>query len=66
MLTLVHMNKKFEVNQTNIKGSYQSGRKVVPHDSKSDLPLALVNENIVFSSFVFFISRVLSKKTEYD
>ena len=27
------------VNQTKIKGSCQSGRKVVPHDSKSDLPL---------------------------
>ena len=27
-------------NQTKIKGSSQLGRKVVPHDSKSDLPLA--------------------------
>ena len=30
----------FEVNQTKIKGGCQSGRKVVPDDSKSDLPLA--------------------------
>ena len=33
------MHKKFEINQTKIKGSCQSGRKVVTHDSKSDLPL---------------------------
>ena len=30
----------FEVNQTQIKGGCQSGRKVVPHDPKSGLPLA--------------------------
>ena len=29
----------FEVNQTKIKGGCQSRRKVVPHDSKSNLPL---------------------------
>ena len=29
----------FEVNQTKIKGGCQSGRKLVPRDSKSDLPL---------------------------
>ena len=34
------MLKKFEINQTEIKGGGQSGRKVVTHDSKSDLPLA--------------------------
>ena len=33
------MYKKFEINQTKIKGGYQSGRKVVTHNSKSDLPL---------------------------
>ena len=27
------------VNQTKIKGDGQSGRKLVPHDSTSDLPL---------------------------
>ena len=27
------------MNQTKIKGGCQSGRKVVPHNSKSDLPL---------------------------
>ena len=29
----------FEVNQTKVKGGCQSGRKVVPNDCKSDLPL---------------------------
>ena len=33
------MHKKFKINWTKIKGGCQSGRKVVPHDSKSDLPL---------------------------
>ena len=34
-ILLEHMQKKFEINQTKIKGGWQSGRKVVPHDSKS-------------------------------
>ena len=33
------MHKKFEMNQTKIKCSYQSGKKVVTHNSKTDLPL---------------------------
>ena len=33
------MHKKFEINRTKINGVCQSGRKVVPHNSKSDLPL---------------------------
>ena len=33
------MHKKFEINRTKIKGSCLSGRKVVTHNSKSDLPL---------------------------
>ena len=36
----MHMHKKFQVNRTKIKGGCQSGRKVVRHDSKSDLPLS--------------------------
>ena len=39
-MLLKQMHKKFEINQTKIKGGYQSGRKVVTHDSKSDLPLS--------------------------
>ena len=34
-----HMHKKFEINQTKNKGGCQSGRKVVAHNSNSDLPL---------------------------
>ena len=33
------MHKKFKINRTKIKGGCQSRRKVVNHDSKSDLPL---------------------------
>ena len=36
------MHKKFEIDRTKIKGGCQSGRKVVTHDSKSDLPLVKV------------------------
>ena len=38
---LEHMPKKFEINRTKIKGSCQSGKKVVSHDSKSALPLVV-------------------------
>ena len=31
--------QKFEINQTKIKGGCESGRKVVTHNPKSDLPL---------------------------
>ena len=34
------MHKKFEINRTKIKGGCQSGRQVVTHNSKSDLPLS--------------------------
>ena len=36
------MHKKFEINRTNIKGSCQLGRKLVTHNSKSDLPLVYI------------------------
>ena len=39
-ILLEHMNKKFEIIRTKIKGGCQLGSKVVPHNSKSDLPLA--------------------------
>ena len=35
------MHKKFEINPTKIKDGYQLGRKVITHNSKSDLPLIL-------------------------
>ena len=46
-ILLEHMHKKFEINRTKIKGSCQSGRKVVPHNSKNDLPLPLVRNHIL-------------------
>ena len=49
------MHKKFEINQ--IKGGCQSVRKVVAHDSKSDLPLTYVaNLAIDFVQYFFFNS----------
>ena len=33
------MHEKFRINWTKIKGGFQLGIKVAPHDSKSDLPL---------------------------
>jgi len=38
-ILLDHMHKKFDINRTKIKGGCQAGRKVVTHNSKSDLPL---------------------------
>ena len=37
------MHRKFEMNWTKIKAGCQSGRKVVTHNSKSDLPLAKIS-----------------------
>ena len=41
----------FEVNQTKIKGGCQSGRKVVTHNSKSDLPLGKIFLKAIVSEF---------------
>ena len=45
------MHKKFEANQTKIKGDCHSGRKVVTHNSKNDLPLTLILCILVFDNF---------------
>ena len=45
---LEHMHKTFEINWTNIKGGCQLGRKVVTHDSKSDLSLVYNNANVTY------------------
>ena len=45
------------INQTKIKGGCQSGRKVVPHDSKSVLPLSsgwYVKFKLVYVHFLDF------------
>ena len=46
------MQKKFEINWTNIKGGCQSGKKVITHTSKSDLPLASRKTATIFRSLV--------------
>ena len=43
---LEHMHKKFEINRTKNKGGCQSGRKVLTHNSKSDLPPEIVKWNL--------------------
>ena len=50
---LEHMHKKFEINRTKIKGGCQSGRKVVTHKSKSDLPQkGYIYVGIIFLSMI--------------
>ena len=61
------MHKKFEINQTKIKGGCQSGRKVVPHDSKSDLPLEKINKyllkkRMLLSFDEFFFDMLVNMK----
>ena len=51
------MHKKFEINQTKIKGGCQSGRTVVTHNSKSDLPLVTLLKNSA-CLLTFFYQRV--------
>ena len=51
----------FELNRTKIKSGYQSGRKKVAHDSKSDLPLAVYCVGIVLQFYLQpYINRQLS------
>ena len=52
------------MNQTKIKGGCQSGRKVVTHDSKSDLPLVrlprLFNKTNILTNIT---QRILEKNS---
>ena len=60
-MLLEHMHKKFEINQTKIKASCQSGSKVVTHDSKSDLPLRKKKFEKIFFNYslmVIFVGNV--------
>ena len=45
VILLEHIHKKFEKKWTKIKGCCQLGRKVVTHNSKSDLPLDCQSKN---------------------
>ena len=54
------MHKKFEINWTKIKGGCQSGRKVVTHNSNSDLPLDyFINEQGKFIHTLLFETLAL-------
>ena len=54
------MHNKFEINQTKSKGGCQSGRKVVPQDSKSDLPLLIpiFELKIIRQLFAYILSYI--------
>ena len=55
------MQKKFEINRTKIKGGCQSGRKVVTHDSKSDLPLEWIELPMLQCSCDFEVNQTKIK-----
>ena len=52
------MHKNFEINQTKIKSGSQLGRKVAPHDSKSDLPLAYDEPCVQTESLMFYDMKI--------
>ena len=61
----------FIINQTKIKVGCQSGRKVEPHDSKSDLPLTslfwiLYTNSCQFIKLVFLVLNGHSKNIDDD
>ena len=53
------MHKKFEINWTKIKGGCQSGRKVVTHNSKSDLPLEYYLNQTVHCTFHMHLQCIM-------
>ena len=52
------MSMKFEINRTKIKGGCPLGRKVVPHDSKSDLPLPHNLKKILHLQLLIFFGQM--------
>ena len=59
------MHKKFEMNLTKIKGGCQSGRKVVPHNSKSDLPLVATVVSIGITIKIPMQPRFMQNGTKF-
>ena len=51
------MQKKFVINRTKIKGGCQSGRKVVTHNSKSDLLLGQAQWILSHAETVITVKR---------
>ena len=59
-ILLEHMHMKFEIYRTKIKGGCQSGRKVVTHNCKSDLPLdPAINLTLVITANCANMSNIL-------
>ena len=58
------MHKKFEINRTKNKGSCQSGRKVVTHNSESDLPLSKKETLAYLVDLDRLISYILPKSDD--
>ena len=56
-ILLERMDKKFEINRTKIKGGCQSGRKVVTHNSKSNLPLVMHKYYYCRDNWIFTLTR---------
>ena len=63
-ILLQHMHKKFEINQTKIKGGCQSGRKVVTHNFKNDLPKKNEKEKISEYFFLWMDGKMSLKHLE--
>ena len=61
------MDKKFEINRAKIKAGCQSGRKVVPHDSKSDLPLDTytTGDKVKYSIMLSLVMQYIFYKSKF-
>ena len=62
------MHKKFEIIRKKIKGGCQSGREVVTHNSKTDLPLSRIKTKMVHITNIDSKAEqfVLIKKPKID
>ena len=56
-----HTIREFEISQTKIKGGCQSGRKVVPHDSKSDFPSSIQEGLVLGVVLIHFLMTFVDK-----
>ena len=67
-MLLEHMNKKFDINRTKIKGGCQSGRKVVTHNSKSDLPLDTytTGDKVKYSIMLSLVMQYIFYKSKFE
>ena len=59
------MHKKFEIDRTKIKGSCQSGKKVVTHNSKSDLPLGEREDDLDIKQLPWMVALGSYQEEDY-